>query len=312
MLSSTSSSKEFLIRTSKSQGAIRALAGGLLVLWIFLELAVSLGFPHISKIQRRIEGEAAEALQLKPKNPEGKPTLLLVGNSLILEGTDFPKFKQMISDKYDAHRFIIEQTVYLDWYFALKHIFRHGSRPSVVVLSLSVSQMLADTTRGEFTAHYAMDAQDLPELVRQQHLDPTTASNLLFAHYSSWWGARTEIRKWLLGRILPDAGESANVLGFRPAPHFAPELVRVKLQRLQDLKESCNRNGAQFMLVVPPVVETEDGSALLTALGKDVGVPVLTPVRPAEFSTSFFRDGFHLNNKGATDFTPKLAQAILQ
>ncbi len=282
------------------------LLGGLILLGIVAELAGSVGLSRVSRIQRRIDAESREALHLPRVSANGRPTLLLVGNSLILEGVDFPRLKTLIAGNYDAHRFIIEQTYYTDWYYALKKLFRHGSQPSRVVLSLSVGQLVADATRGEFTARYAMDVQDLPDLARREHLDMTTASNLLFAHYSGWLGARVEIRKWLLARMVPDAENLANVLGFRQARQVTPEtlaMARVKLREIQNL---CTINGAEFAVLLPPVI-TDDGSQLLSRIGAENGVQILVPVQPGEFSRESFRDGFHLNTTGSEAFTPRLA-----
>ena len=309
---SISSSEIQVKHTRDAQSAMFALVACLVILGAVAELASVWGLPRASRIQRRINAEASDSLHLPPIGGNGRPTLLLLGNSLLLEGVNFPELKTLVATRYDAHRFVIEQTTYLDWYFALKRIFRHGSRPSRVVLCLSVGQLMADMTRGDFTAHYAMDIEDLPELARREHLDATAASNLLFAHYSGWLGARTEMRKFFLARILPDAGALANVLGFQPAPLFRPELLRALTPgRLLEMQALCRQNGAEFVFLLPPVVTTADGSALLSQVGLETGVPVVTPVRPAEFSRALFRDGFHLNNAGAESFTGKLAGSLL-
>ena len=301
-----------MTKSSGARQAILVLVAGLVVVAGAAEIAGSIGLSRISRIQKRIDSEAADSLHIPRAGTNGKPTMLLVGNSLLLEGADFPALKSMVAGKYDAHRFIIEQTDYEDWYFGLKRIFRHGSRPSRVVVALSVGSLLADITRGEFTAHYALDIQDFPEFARREHLDATTASNMLFAHYSGWLGTRAEIRKWLLGRILPDSADVANVLGFRPAPLFSPKLLRaIAPRRFRELKTLCNANGAEFSFLVLPVVVREDGSSLLQEIGSEMGVPVLVPAKPAEFPKELFRDGFHLSAKGAERFTPKLAEALI-
>ena len=40
------------------------------------------------------------------------------------------------------------------------------------------------------------------------------------------------------------------------------------------------------------------------------GIPVLEPFKMNELSSAYFRDGFHLNERGATVLTRKLAQEL--
>ncbi len=63
--------------------------------------------------------------------------MLLFGNSLLLEGVDYPALRNALSDEYDVHRLIFEQTEYLDQYYVLRRLFRHGARPHDVVLCIS-------------------------------------------------------------------------------------------------------------------------------------------------------------------------------
>jgi hypothetical protein len=300
------------ISSSRARAAIAMLFAGILLLGALAEASATVGLSRISKIQRRIDVEAASALHLQRLGAGEKPTLLLVGNSLLLEGIDFPEFKRLIAGRYDAHRFVIEQTAYTDWYFGLKRLFRHGSQPSELVLALSVGQMLGDVTRGEFSARYMLDIRDFPEAARREHLDATTASNFLFAHYSGWLASRSDIRKWVLNRLLPDAAELATVLGFRPAPPFSPRMVQSEIPfRLAELRALCQEYGVKVTLLVPPAADSEDGSALVSRIGAQTGVSVLVPAKPAEFPKDLFRDGFHLNPKGADRLTSMVATVLL-
>ena len=44
--------------------------------------------------------------------------------------------------------------------------------------------------------------------------------------------------------------------------------------------------------------------------GRAAGMPVLIPVAPGELGPSYFKDGFHLNQRGAEIFTARLVEAL--
>ena len=50
--------------------------------------------------------------------------------------------------------------------------------------------------------------------------------------------------------------------------------------------------------------------AAVARAGRAAGVPVLIPVAPGELGQSYFRDAFHLNQRGAEIFTPRLWEAL--
>jgi len=67
--------------------------------------------------------------------------ILLVGNSLLNEGVDFPQFTADMPTKWRIKRLVIESTTYIEWYYGLGRIFRDGARPDLVCLMLSWEQL---------------------------------------------------------------------------------------------------------------------------------------------------------------------------
>src|ERR1051326_1197161 len=84
MLSST-----FNFKRPSAETGILLLLAALAVGSGALELVTKYGFSRISKIQRRIENEYADSVKIRPIE-NGRPSVLLCGNSLLLEGVDFP------------------------------------------------------------------------------------------------------------------------------------------------------------------------------------------------------------------------------
>ena len=111
------------------------------------------------------------------------------GNSLLLEGLDLPRAQQALASRYSVSRFVVEQTQYLDWYYGIRRLLAEGARPSILVMTLPTGHLISDGTRGEYFAHYQMQAGDIVEVARAANLDMTTASNFWFANWSEWLGA---------------------------------------------------------------------------------------------------------------------------
>jgi hypothetical protein len=289
--------------------SIFAIVLGILFIMLASEGATVFGIRRISKIMRRTTQEYRDSEHLKDFSESGTPTMLLLGNSLLLEGVDYPTLRSVLSDEFEIHRLVFEQTEYLDQYYVLRRLFRHGARPQYIVLFTSVNQFIDNGTRGDFMSRY-IDSIDIISLGRRQHAGATALSSSMFAHWSEWFAYRAETRKVLLGRIMPDVGTLAMTLGVRPVASISPEQIRVESSsRLKELKELCDQYGSRLAIVVPPLLEQEHADDLKLA-GKDADVRVLIPVPPGTMHASLFRDGFHLNAAGAAIFTAKLRSEL--
>jgi hypothetical protein len=285
------------------------ILAGICLIGVVSEAVSFFGLHRISKIENRIDQEYRDSLALASYSPTNTPTMLLLGNSLLLEGVDMSQLRAALAGKYDLHRLAIEQTEYLDLYYVLRTLFRSGSRPHDVVLCLSVAHVIAAENRGEFMARY-MDIDDVAALTRRKGMDATSTSNYFFAHWSDWYAKRAEIRKVVLGRMMPDVGNLALVLGNRSAPKIPVAEIEAKSEpRLVELKELCSQYGSRLTILVPPALG-EDNTEALVRIGEKVGVRVLVPERPGEMKRSMFRDGFHLTPAGADVFTTKLGPEL--
>jgi len=144
---------------SRPLHGITSVIGVGLVFLLALELGAQFGFTYISRIQARIARERQQALQLRAAK-DGNATMLLVGNSLLLDGVDFPRLQRELASKMYLGRYVIENTSYLDWYYGLHSLFRQHSRPRYVVLVLSPRQLVSDQTNGEYSAYYLWSFRD--------------------------------------------------------------------------------------------------------------------------------------------------------
>jgi hypothetical protein len=319
MPSSTSSSEVVReIASPPARGSMSARAGiialltGLAAMLLGLELASPMILTRFSRIERRVEDESQAASSLRPVTSDGRPTVLLTGNSLLLEGVQLDSLHDNLAPQYAISRLAIEQTHYLDWYFGLRRLLQEGSHPCVIVLSLATDQLASRFTLGESFAHRQMSVRDFARVVREAKLDKTTASTYLMAHWSNWLADKGFIRQDVLILLVPHFRElAARIADHGPHVNDASELLGMAQQRLPELRDLEQTYGVRVVLLVPPTLR-QDHSQEIRELGDRLGVPVWVLAPPGEFTRDFFRDGFHLNPHGSGIFTARLADQIRQ
>src|SRR5437773_7527962 len=113
-----------------------------------LELAARLLLPHLSQAQHRSAADYGVARSLPRRWPDGSASVLIVGNSLLVDGIDRVDLQRRMPG-YHIALYPVEGTTYLDWYFGLRRLFSEGARPSLVILAVSVRHVLSDSTNGE-------------------------------------------------------------------------------------------------------------------------------------------------------------------
>lgn len=292
--------------------AIGVLLLGMSLYCIGLEFVTRFGFSRISRIQRRVNQDRQAAKILQRSASDGTPTLLVVGNSLLLKGVDRDSLRSKLAPSYSLSLLPIENTQFEDWYFGLRLIFREGSSPAVVVVCLSTRQMMSRSTDGEYFAHFLMKPGDLLAVKRESQLDNTSSSAYFFANSSEWLGSRAQIRNWLLQEIMPSLeGLITYFPGQTPPMPSAEQVVAGVLPHLVLMDKLCRENGARFVVVVPPTPRYDDASAEVQGSAAKAGIQVLVPLRPGEVPAEEFPDGYHLDQRGAMRFTQHLGPDLL-
>jgi hypothetical protein len=89
-------------------------------------------------------------------------------------------------------------------------------------------------------------------------------------------------------------------------PMKEQDITPVLTERIARMREVTDAHGTELVLLVPPVLNPEDGSEGLLKAASAKGVVVLRPVVSGTFGADLYRDGFHLNDAGAALFTERL------
>ncbi len=274
-----------------------------------IEAGTAFEFERISRIEHRREKEYQGALEMH--SAEHATSILVAGNSLLLEGVDFPQLQQDVGPEFSLRRLVVEGTFYLDWYYGLRRMFASGARPDVVVLVLNPTQLSSSAIGGDYTTHFLVDKTDLLQFANDAGADRNRMSSMALANISFFYGARAEIRNWILGEILPDLPNLTRSFHSTPKPLAGTDSQELAMQRLQRLDRICQEHGAELVFVIPPS-NADLGTSALSKAASAIGIRVLIPIAPGLLLPSDYSDRFHLSPNGASKFTPALAAGLRQ
>jgi hypothetical protein len=315
MHSSTSSSDSALrgplaARSRLRRAIISVIGTGLLAL-LGAEALSRFAFPRISQIEARITSDEREAMSIGTPILGDPPTVLLVGNSLLLNGLDYPKVRREMSTDARVLRFVIERTEYLDWYYGLHHMFESGVRPSAVVLCLNLGQTVSSETLGDYSARHLFGVSDLLPVAQQAGMDATRTSGMVLAHWSAFYASRATIRNFILNRTDPPYGAVMHALADNSSKPIPPddELVRKARTRLTAIRQLCRQYGVELVLLIPPSLTRLND--LLASAASLQNVDFDFPLPFGTIGSEMFRaDRSHLNDKGAAVFTDAILRCL--
>lgn len=299
-------------KTLTFERALIWLLSGILLYFAILEVAMRTVFPKISHGQYREQTDYRAATAVRSVADGGRKSVLVIGNSLLLQGIDRAKLQQMLAPAAAVTVFPIEGTTYFDWYYGLRRLFAEGARPATIVLCINSRQVISNGTNGERFARSLMRLRDLPAVAEAAKLDSMTVSSYFFANASAWLGGRSYLRNGLLQRWMPDADILVTHFTARDLAPFtaSPMVVATALSRLEQFAALSQENGAEFIWLVPPTLNSADPAPAIKRAAAVHDLPVLIPYRPGSLPRSVFADGFHLNSQGAALFTAQAAPAL--
>ena len=274
---------------------------------VAFELATRFGVTRLTKVASRVDEEYQQALAIR-KGEQKK--VLFLGNSLLDAAVNISRVQSAFLPGREVKRFMIEQTNYDDWYYGMRRLFQEGSRPDIVVLCLTATNLAVSGVRGEYFAYYMMEPGDLPSVAGELGLHPTEALNMLFANVSNFYGMRSEIRKVIMGRwMLFTRPLMALITHKAPRPITDDNVRAIARARLERLKKTANQYGAEFVLVMPPML-TNERSEIVAQAGAAVNVPVIAI--PRLLKPRHFTDGYHASSEGAAIYTQRLIPLLDQ
>ncbi|HKV64657.1 MAG TPA: hypothetical protein VJO16_22325 [Candidatus Acidoferrum sp.] len=268
---------------------------------------------HKSETYARVSQQYAEAVKIRPAVAGESTSVLMVGNSLLMEGVDTERLKELTSGHLRLYPIFLEATGYYDWLYGLERLFRQGSRPQVVVLGVGVNSFLANTVREDYAPIMLFDLRDSLSVASDLGMDRTATSNLLLAHSSAFWDTRAVLRTQILRHTVPRYKELVLLLKPQPAVPPATQFQTIANSRLERLRDLCEVHGAKLIILIPPTPSSDDAVRQMTIASQKAGVDALVPLDPTALSAKYYQpDELHLNSQGAALFTVALAQFLPQ
>ena len=124
MRSSTSSSE-----TRIALWAVKCFLITVTVIILGMELAARHLVPVVSWNTRRFHEECSDVMEIRRNSKTADPGILLLGNSLTYTDIDLGTLNNALEPAGQVHRWAVDNTNYLDWYYGLRRIFRAGATP---------------------------------------------------------------------------------------------------------------------------------------------------------------------------------------
>jgi hypothetical protein len=305
MPSSTLGSKSKALTYAKVLLATCAALAGM------FELSSIYLLKHYSATYARISGQYQQAVEMRSCGPTEPTCVLMVGNSLLLHGVQVDRLQELTSSRMRIYPIFLEATGYYDWLYALQQLFRQGVKPQVVVVGVGVNYFLENGIRQEYAPMFFWSGRDTLAVASDLHLDRTATSNLLLGHWSAFWNTRGAIRPQILNHIVPHLEDLFSFLSGTPAVPQNAEFEAVAIPRLERLRRLCETHGAKLIVLLPPMLASEQAVNQMVYAAHKAGVSVSVPIDPDSLSATFYqRDGLHLNHDGAVLFTSALAKDL--
>ncbi|HZE82153.1 MAG TPA: hypothetical protein VE604_14720 [Candidatus Polarisedimenticolia bacterium] len=284
------------------------LVGICAILIAALEISGRYLLKHDSGTFARVSRQYAEAVRVRPAKTGEPISVLMVGNSLLLEGVEVDRLQKLTSSQMRIYPIFLEATGYYDWLYGLQRLFREGARPQVVVIGVGVNSFLANSVRQDYSPLMLFDTRDTLAVASELEMDHTATSNLLLAHSSVFWDTRSVVRTQVLCHLVPRCKELFLLLKRQPPIPPPTEFQTIASPRLERLRELCEAHGAKLIILVPPTPSSEDAVRQMTIAAQRARVDSLVPIDPDTLSARYYQpDELHLNSEGAQLFTSALA-----
>lgn len=289
----------------------KVLVATVAVILIALEIGANYLLKHDSPTYARISRQYEQALGARRAESGEPPAVLMVGNSLLLHGVKVDRLQAMTSSQIRVYPIFLEATGYYDWLYALRRMFREGAKPDVVVLGVGVNFFLENGIRQDYAPKLFFDGRDTFSLASDLKMDRTATSNLVLAHWSTFWDTRNAIRLQVLKHMVPHLEDLFSFINSPPPIPDGKELQAVSIPRLQRLQQLCADHGVKLILLLPPTLSSSGPIGEMAKASHMAGVEVSVPIDPAMLSAKYFQpDGMHLNSDGAILFTSALARDL--
>lgn len=290
----------------------------IVLILLVTELGIALLIPKVSAIESRVNAEYRGALQVRP-GQTGSPTVLVVGNSLLLHAVDMASLQREVGPSLALQRLVVEDTTYWDWYFGLENLLQKGARPDAIIYMLSPRQLTAQYVRGAYSAYHLLSPRQIPRLAAALDMSVNQEAELLIASVSAAYGLRYEYRNVIFSKAVPGADAMADIYARaaqkgRTQAKSDTAINQLIAERFSALNKLCSTYHVATCTFLPaPTLSQEPLTDEAVAIYRTTMPSVPDLHIPHDYAREEFeRDGYHMSEKGKAIYTHLLAERLRQ
>jgi len=289
---------------------LKIVASGTLILLLMVEVLSMRLLSWRSETFQRVSAEYSVALSIRQALTGEPPNVLLVGNSLLLEGLDIHALQDQLAGRVKIAPIFLEATSYYDWLFGVQRLLRHGSRPDIIIVGLQARAFVESKVREDYSPMMLFDLTDIFSVARELGFSRTETVGLMASHYSVFWDVRSDLRKQVLREAIPGFESLLVLAKSRASLPCGAYFTEIAAKRLAVLRDLANQYNARLMILVA-TVQTPEPERELLAAAKAARVDISIPIGSGTLSRDCFKsDQLHLNAQGAQLFTAAVAKDL--
>ena len=242
--------------------------------------------------------------------------LLFAGNSLIYDDLSQAELQRSLGHSFLVHTAGVPGSTYYDWSYGLQALFARGSRPDVLVFSISPTQFLREPAVTAQPVSLLWSLREILAYQREQRPTLTEVTELVLEHYSTFYALRNTIRIYVR-KVVPGYEALVNQAASPNSGPSQPSTQATKVlyaERLRNLAAKCGAH-TQMILMFSPTNQLEDErlEPALKAAAQTIGIPIIAPVAEREWPVTQFRDDrYHLTQPAAAEFSKLVATDLRQ
>lgn len=281
-----------------------------------VEGVIRLVEPHLSRDLAQLRNLPKVAEQLRQHQGA---KVLVMGNSLTRQAIDTPMLtaglKASGRPNPGVFFFVPDGTNMRNWDYGLARYFLYpGALPDELFIGtglLHLHDTFGDASR---LAGYYVDNADLARVWREDLLSWEEKCEFAMSRLSRVHASRRRIKPHVFGRLIPhyfDVEQWINTqrLG-GDGDVGSTSLQKPSLRHLAHLLEACRQRGIRVTFFSIPLPEHyEIAPATIAAVKAGGGIWLPLADMPG-LSAADFPDGYHLNTRGAGQFTARLVESL--
>lgn len=282
----------------------------LAIAWLLAEVAMRPLEPLLSADLRHIRSFESFAQQLESARSEGRPGVVVVGNSLARAGIDRETLVEVLNDQ----KLPRAKVVYLapdasgvnEWTAAWRRYLTVAKvRPDLVLLVTGPQHLLDQPVRSpEKLAAFHARLVDWPEILRDWLGTGNERGRFLLAGISRVFANRDRLRPLLFYQRVP--GYAAAVEAIRSGPNretVARFEAGTGTERCRELFQDLVAGSGRVDLLAVPLPEPYSLPPEILRVAAENGVRVFGEAAAVRWSEDAFPDGYHLGGRAAERFT---------